>query len=59
MATCTIVVQSNADGTLQATSTSAPAILFGPTTSLRAIINWAKGVVVQTLVPGTNIVASE
>jgi hypothetical protein len=59
MATCTLVVTSNADGTMTATSTSAPAITFGPTTSLKAIINWAKGVVFQTLVPGTNIVASD
>jgi hypothetical protein len=59
MATVTLIFTSNADGTLSGSSTSAAANPYPNTTSLKALMNWAKGVVYVTLVGGNNVVASD
>jgi hypothetical protein len=45
MATVTIVVTSNSDGTLTGTCSTFPEIVSGPHKSLKALMNWAKGTV--------------
>jgi hypothetical protein len=52
MATCTIVVTSNSDGTLTGTTASAPYEKF-TSSSLKAVMDWAKGIVFQTLNQGS------
>jgi hypothetical protein len=60
MATCTIIISSNSDNTLSATSTSASVTPYPKTTSLKAVMDWSKGVIFQTLVQGSvNVVGSD
>ena len=60
MATCTVIFTSNSDGTISATSTSNTICPPIKSTSLRAIMTWARGVVFQTLVQGSiNVVGSD
>ena len=53
MATATIVITSNADGTLTGTSSSAAAQKF-TSPSLKAVMDWAAGIVRVTLNQGTS-----
>ena len=61
MATCTIIVTSNSDGTLKATSTSnAICPSDASMTSLKALMQWIKGTIHATLVQGSvNVIGSD
>ena len=48
MAAVTVTITQNADGTMTGSSASAPGASF-TSTSLRAIMDWAKGIVEVTL----------
>jgi hypothetical protein len=51
MAAVTVVITQNADGSLTGSSVSAPGGSF-TTNSLKAVMDWAKGIVEVTLNPG-------
>jgi hypothetical protein len=55
MATATFIFTSNADGTISGTCSSAPEVPSGNHKSLKALMQWMKGIAFTTLVQGSAV----